>query len=122
MIYVSNNSLSVEFDCSNLLDGDYAFADCQVKYVSCVGGQAIERTCPDELELRFNPLHDRCERFEHIEACGGVPTTTGKSSLILLSPILSVAFLGFTFDVVTVKSLNLIFITLFHVSMISFFD
>uniref|UniRef100_A0A914XL87 Chitin-binding type-2 domain-containing protein n=1 Tax=Plectus sambesii TaxID=2011161 RepID=A0A914XL87_9BILA len=64
----------INFDCSKLSDGDYAYShECQLNYVSCVGGQGIERTCPDELS--FDPENRLCDRLETIEACGGSPTT-----------------------------------------------
>jgi hypothetical protein len=73
-LIVSDNAtpMPVDFDCTRVEDGQYAFLNgevCQPKFVSCVGKIAWEMACPDG--LMFDPDQMMCERIDAIVACGG---------------------------------------------------
>jgi hypothetical protein len=73
--------MPVDFDCTSVEDGQYAFKNgdvCQPKFVSCVGGIAWETACPEG--LMFDPDLLLCQLIDAIVACGGtaepISTTT----------------------------------------------
>jgi hypothetical protein len=88
---ISDNAtpMPVDFDCTNLEDGNHAFKNgdmCQPKFVSCVGGVAWGMDCPDG--LLFDPDQLLCERIEAIVACGGTaePMTTEQTTTLAAEP------------------------------------